>query len=847
MYQGSQALPMLDSKIDVKVRGPIVEAVVTQKFRNATDHATEAVYIFPLPADAAVTAMSIRIGDRTIHAAIERRDQAQRRYEEAVAAGIGAGLLDQERPDVFTQTVSAIPPRGTVEVTLRYDTVASFHDGTWQLVVPLVVAPRFVPGTASGLPTTGSGRIPDTNRAPDASRVTPPSAPGAGGPTAMAIEFAGPVDAVTSPTHELAGSGATRRLVDRHSDHDAIIRWRAPVPTAGWVEQDGEGGFAAIVVQNETKPAARPGAVRCVLAIDRAATTRGDADAVEHPFVRGLLHALDAGSRVSVIGSDKLGWGAPDQAIRALDATWSRPAGAFDLTHVLAGARTDGAPIVLVSDGLIADDAAAIAAARKLGVPVHVIGVGPTPAHALLEQLASSTGGTVRFAIPGDDLDAIARDLIADLANPPAPVTVTWGTLVASDIVPAVMPKLGTGQATLVVARVKTAQRANGRARGELFAIETVRPQHAVDGATTTGGALARRWARSRLDELIASYAKPAAIAAHAMQYGLVSPYTSMVAIGTEVTVTGGVKHSVSVPVSVPAGMRWQPVKRETTVATAEPAQPPPPTVTQDYHRNVPSPTRTFGDDKTKSKDSPKNEPRPAPVKQHEAEKPVTEADDAPKKKAKKHDRGDDDDDADAKADKPAKEDRDQDERPRHHNKPKAPAGAGADETGGVEPSAAPPTVATLDRTLAEDVEVRATSYAPRNGYRLSLQLGGGVAFHGGTGGLGALSGRIEFGERTLVGVDSSLWLVGDNLTLEGQILAGVSRVGIARYLELGAGVGVHLGDGVGPAASLRMRAYVPPLGRHVGLYLRYDAALLFDRGAREGDNALTLGLDYAF
>ena len=289
MYQGTQALPMLDSKIEVAVRGPIVEAVVTQKFRNASDHATEAVYIFPLPADAAVTAMSMQFGGRTIHAAIERRDQAQRRYEDAVSAGIGAALLDQERPDVFTQTVSAIPAHGTVEVTLRYDTVASFHDGTWQLVVPLVVAPRYVPGTASGLPTTGSGRVPDTNRAPDASRVTPPAAPGAGGPTTIAIDFAGPVDAVTSPTHELTGSAGTRHLTDRHSDHDAIIRWRTATATAGWVEQDGETGFAAIVVQNDTKPAARPGAVRCVLAIDRAATTRGDADAVERPFVRAII------------------------------------------------------------------------------------------------------------------------------------------------------------------------------------------------------------------------------------------------------------------------------------------------------------------------------------------------------------------------------------------------------------------------------------------------------------------------------------------------------------------------------------------------------------------------------
>src|SRR5215813_6643904 len=95
LYQGTQALPMLDSKVEVTVRGPIVEAVVTQRFSSPGDHPIEATYIFPLPADAAVSAMSIRTGGRVIKAAIERRDDAQRRYEAAVSAGVGAALLDQ--------------------------------------------------------------------------------------------------------------------------------------------------------------------------------------------------------------------------------------------------------------------------------------------------------------------------------------------------------------------------------------------------------------------------------------------------------------------------------------------------------------------------------------------------------------------------------------------------------------------------------------------------------------------------------------------------------------------------------------------------------------------------------
>ncbi len=239
---GQAALAMLDSKLEVTVRGPIVETVATQTFRNDTDRVTEATYIFPLPADAAVSAMSIVDGARTIRAAIERRADAQRRYEDAVAAGLSAGLLDQERPDVFTQTVSAIPAHGSVTVVLRYDATASFHDGTWELALPLVVAPRYVPGGASGRPTTGTGRAPDTDRAPDDIADHAGRRTGRGrARRSVAIRFAEPVTYVASTSHEITGSGQAYSFVDPNSDHDAIVRWRAPAQASGWVEQDDDG------------------------------------------------------------------------------------------------------------------------------------------------------------------------------------------------------------------------------------------------------------------------------------------------------------------------------------------------------------------------------------------------------------------------------------------------------------------------------------------------------------------------------------------------------------------------------------------------------------------------------
>ncbi|MDB4961726.1 MAG: uncharacterized protein JWP01_1725 [Myxococcales bacterium] len=788
------SLPMLDSKVEVTIRGPIVETVVTQKFANRSDRAIEATYIFPLPVDAAVSALWLSTGTRTIRGAIEKRDDAQRRYEAAVRQGVAAAVLDQERPDVFTQTVAAIPARGTVEVTLRYDTVARFADGRWELALPMVVAPRYVPGTVSGRPTTGTGRAPDTNRAPDASRVTPQVGPNAGGATTVALAFVEPVTDVTSPTHELAGKASAFTFTDLHSDHDAVIRWRAKSTAAGWIEVAGAAGYAAVVVEAPAAPT-RKGPTRAMLVLDRAATIKGDALVVVQPFVRGLFAALGTADRIAVLGADSATWRSPAEALRLVEQTWTRPGQPFDLTRVLEAAKPDGAALVLISDGLVADDRAAIAAAKRLGVAIHVIGVGPAPARGLLTQIAAATGGTIRFALPSDDLTAAAKATLADVASPPAPLTVSWGTLAASDVVPSMLPRLGAGQAMLVLARVKRAQTANARARGELFSLETTSPSPKLDGAITTAGPLARRWARVRLDDLLVGPHAPHAVTAHALSFGLVSPYTSLVAIGTEVVVEGGVKHSVSVPVSVPSGMSWIDVKRETTLDT----------------------TLSSGDELTKQ-DEPANPARPT----KKVNKPVVAIDDTRRSEGGEAPPMEDSDDEGADAESPS------------------PA-----------PAPASGSVATMDASSPmEEYEALAETTSlgsRRRAVRIAASIGGGVAIQDQESApLLSIGARLEVGRRTMLGAESTLWLV-DGLHGQGRFLVTFARRGIARWLELGGGLGAHLGGtGVGGAASLSVRLHLPPAPA-ISTYLRYDAALLTRFGEVGSQHTLTLGLERSF
>jgi len=105
---------------------------------------------------------------------IKKREEAQKIYNEARNAGHTAALLNQERPNIFTQSVANIAPGANVKVEISYVETLKYEAGSYEFVFPMVVGPRYIPGNATG--QQAGGWAPDTNQVPDASRITPPVA-----------------------------------------------------------------------------------------------------------------------------------------------------------------------------------------------------------------------------------------------------------------------------------------------------------------------------------------------------------------------------------------------------------------------------------------------------------------------------------------------------------------------------------------------------------------------------------------------------------------------------------------------------------------------------------------------
>ena len=145
-------MPLKSTTADVTISGVIADVTVTQIYSNEGKNTLEAVYVFPGSTRAAVYAMRMTVGERTIEAKIREREKARATYTQALSEGKTASLLEQQRPNVFRMNVGNILPGDEITVTLRYTEIMVPDNAVYEFVYPTVVGPRY-----SNKPETGAG------------------------------------------------------------------------------------------------------------------------------------------------------------------------------------------------------------------------------------------------------------------------------------------------------------------------------------------------------------------------------------------------------------------------------------------------------------------------------------------------------------------------------------------------------------------------------------------------------------------------------------------------------------------------------------------------------------------
>ena len=221
--------------VDLKVSGPTVRAKVTQIFRNPTQDWVEAVYVYPLPEGSAVDTLKMVIGDRIVVGDIKEREKARAIYEQARRDGQKAALTEQERPNIFTNSVANIGPGETVLVQIEYQEPVKRNGEQFSLRVPMVIGPRYNPkpivqtvdlrndGNSRGWGATVNDPVPDRNR------ITPPvldpakNAPVNPTNITVRLQAGFPLGEVKSHHHQVK--------IDSPDETTRIIKlWQGPVP-----------------------------------------------------------------------------------------------------------------------------------------------------------------------------------------------------------------------------------------------------------------------------------------------------------------------------------------------------------------------------------------------------------------------------------------------------------------------------------------------------------------------------------------------------------------------------------------------------------------------------------------
>ena len=165
----------LDTKVQMDITGTINRVKLTQTFTNPSNDWVEGVYVFPLPADSAVDHLDMIIGERIIQGQIKERKEAKKIYDKAKQAGKKASLVEQQRPNIFTTKVANIGPGETIKLTIEYQQAVHIDNDKFSIRFPMVVGERYIPGQKIKTQSNALGKVANTHRVKDASKITPPA------------------------------------------------------------------------------------------------------------------------------------------------------------------------------------------------------------------------------------------------------------------------------------------------------------------------------------------------------------------------------------------------------------------------------------------------------------------------------------------------------------------------------------------------------------------------------------------------------------------------------------------------------------------------------------------------
>lgn len=607
--------PLEHTDVQVDISGFIARVTLTQRYANPYETPIEAVYAFPMSEKGAVDRMTMKVGDRFIKGVIKERTEANRIYQEAKSQGKAASLLDQERPNIFTQRVANIMPGDAIEITLSYVEYLEYKDGEYAFAFPMVVGPRYIPGGGSKTavledrhessvrptPQQHSGA-----QVPDADRITPPVTPEgtrAGHDIALSVHLdAGvPVRDVRSELHEVdiwrrSESVSDLRLKNMASipNRDFVLRYAVggnQVDDAILAHNAGDDGFFTLILQPPARVAPENVTPKeMIFIIDCSGSMSGfPLDKAREAMTAAItnMNPHDTFNLISFSGGLGYCFPAPvsntDQNQRkALDYLDKlRGGGGTEMMPAIRAALANQNDrerlriVCFMTDGFIGNDMAILDAIQKHSgsARVFAFGIGNGVNRFLIEGMArAGRGASEIVTLESEGAEAASR--FHERIHSPVltDIDVDFGDLDVEEVFPdpKAMPDLFASQPLILKGRYAKAGDGVVTIRGNTAngpyerAVMVTLPKRAEEHDV-----LAPLWARTKIasimetDWLGAQHGQPrpdvkAAVTTLGLNYNLVTQYTSFVAVENKVINESGQVRTIETPVEMTDGVSYE-------------------------------------------------------------------------------------------------------------------------------------------------------------------------------------------------------------------------------------------------------------------------------------------------
>lgn len=589
-------VPLRHTDVKANVAGYIGSVSVTQKFQNPFSEKIEAVYVFPLPQNAAVDGFLMTIGDRTIRGIIREREEAEQIYREARARGHVASLLTQERPNIFTQKVANIEPGKEIDVEITYFHTLRYTDGWWEWTFPMVVGPRYNPAGWSD-PVLASPRGPaNVSGTTDVQYLRPSERSGHDIALQVAIDAGMEIQDIACRSHkiEVEREGGSRALVrlaaaDTIPNKDFVLRYKVAddsVQTGAIAYEDERGGyFSLMLVPPAELASVRRAPVEVVFVLDCSGSMRGRPIEQSRNAMRRALMSMNENDTFQIVRfSDDASVFGPrpvpatreniQRAVHYVDALHASGGtqmmrgihAALDFPHDPERLRF----VVFLTDGYIGNESQILAAVQdRIGASrIFSFGVGSSPNRYLLDRMAMLGRGVVGYLGLNDSASDVMDGFFQRVSHPAlTDVSIDldgYSSVAEAEVYPCTARDLFVGRPVIITGRVDgglpESIRVHGRMNGKEWSIEV--PVAAAQSSEDK--ALASIWARTKIADLMdeMAWTGDGTIAGRveqlALSYGLMSRFTAFVAVDSLTVTEGSYGVTVAQPVPVPEGVPYE-------------------------------------------------------------------------------------------------------------------------------------------------------------------------------------------------------------------------------------------------------------------------------------------------